>query len=187
MNAPPPPIVVQPAPPPIPAAPDKLPTAKLKVPAGFNIEDSTPDGLRPLADQLVPFHFGDAHAREVPRREIGLTSQVDDAVDLGRLAVAAGGAGGVHEDSDLRTDQFVTFRRGDGVLELGELGELDRGQHDLGGVQPSEPVLDTGVEQPVVLRARLPAHAPDKPDRLHSLLLARPYYEHPLPNQSGSG
>src|SRR5215211_1128294 len=26
------------APPPIPAAPDKLPTAKLKVPAGFNIE-----------------------------------------------------------------------------------------------------------------------------------------------------
>src|SRR5438034_1369362 len=42
--------------------------------------------LHPLADELVAFHLGDARAREVPRREGGAVAEIDDAVDLGRLA-----------------------------------------------------------------------------------------------------
>ena len=47
----------------------------------------------------------------------------DDAVDLGRLAVATPDPRGVDEHFDPRTDQFVTFSFGDAVLQLTQLGE----------------------------------------------------------------
>src|SRR2546422_863336 len=54
--------------------------------------------LHPLADELVAFHLGDARAREVPRREGGAVAEIDDAVDLGRLAREADEHGGAQRD-----------------------------------------------------------------------------------------
>ena len=54
-----------------------------------------------------------------------------------------------------------------GVLELGQLGEVDGAHHQPGRGQPAQPLLHAEVEVAVVDRAALPAHAADQPDRLH--------------------
>src|SRR5216117_3797708 len=90
--------------------------------------------LHPLADELVAFHLGDARAREVPRREGGALAEIDDAVDLGRLAGRAalpreGGvlARPVHEHVDDRTDQLRgALERARVVRVLDDRGALGR-------------------------------------------------------------
>src|SRR5436189_1197440 len=80
--------------------------------------------LHPLADELVAFHLGDARAREVPRREGGAVAEIDDAVDLGRLAGRAA----------LPRDRRVRARP---VHE-----RVDDGAHGPGVALPRDPVLN---------------------------------------------
>ena len=55
----------------------------------------------------------------------------DDAVDLGRLAVGAGLAGGVDQHLHGRPDEVLAAARGDGILQLRALA--DALGHQLGG------------------------------------------------------
>src|SRR5947207_3036797 len=80
--------------------------------------------LHPLADELVAFHLGDARAREVPRREGGAVAEIDDAVDLGRLAGRAA----------LPRERRVLARP---VHE-----HVDDGAHEPGVALPRDPVLN---------------------------------------------
>src|SRR5881296_3699626 len=80
--------------------------------------------LGALADELVAFHLGDAHAREAPRREGGAVAEIDDAVDLGRLAGRAA----------LPRERRVLARP---VHE-----HVDDGAHEPGVALPRDPVLN---------------------------------------------
>ena len=98
-------------------------------------------------------------------------------VDGGRhLVVDLVEGGGAHQDQVGATGDHA-LRGGDQdlgdlvpgllVLERRQLGQVDGGQHDLGGVETAEPLLDTLVESLVVRGCAFPAHAADESDRLH--------------------
>src|SRR5881409_2469365 len=81
--------------------------------------------LGALADELVAFHLGDAHAREAPRREGGAVAEIDDAVDLGRLAGGAAFprergilARPVHEDVEHRADALGVAVERDRIVQV---------------------------------------------------------------------
>ena len=63
----------------------------------------------------------DTHLHELADRQVG--GHGDDAVDLGRLPVAAGHAGGVDQHLDDRADERVAAAGGDAVLQLAQLGQ----------------------------------------------------------------
>src|SRR5882724_6814598 len=78
-----------------------------------------------LADELVAFHLGDARAREAPRREGGAVAEIDDAVDLRRLAGRAAFPGErrvlarpVHEHVHDRADELGVSIPRDPVLRV---------------------------------------------------------------------
>src|SRR5881628_2029358 len=81
--------------------------------------------LGALADELVAFHLGDTHAREAPRREGGAVAEIDDAVDLGRLAGGAAFprergilARPVHEDVEHRADALGVAVERDRIVQV---------------------------------------------------------------------
>src|SRR6185369_8602895 len=81
--------------------------------------------LGALADELVAVDLDDTHAGEVTGAEIAAAAQVDDAVDLRRLARGpalpverAVLAGAVHQDLGLRPHQLGGALPGDRVLGL---------------------------------------------------------------------
>src|SRR5881409_613655 len=84
-----------------------------------------PTSVARLADELVAFHLGDAHAREAPRREGGAVAEIDDAVDLGRLAGGAAFprergilARPVHEDVEHRADALGVAVERDRIVQV---------------------------------------------------------------------
>src|SRR3989475_6179615 len=81
-------------------------------------------GAPHVSDELVAFHLGDARAREVPRREGGAVAEIDDTVDLGRLAGRAA----------LPRERRVLARP---VHE-----HVDDGAHEPGVALPRDPVLN---------------------------------------------
>src|SRR5437762_3605807 len=85
----------------------------------------TPTLSGALADELVAFHLGDARAREAPRREGGAVAEIDDAIDLRRLAGRAAFPGErrilarpVHEHVHDRADELGVSIPRDPILEI---------------------------------------------------------------------
>ena len=60
------------------------------------------------------------------------------------------------------------------LLEVGQLGEVDGAEHDLGRGQATESLLHAEVEVAVVDGAGFPAHAADQSDCLHGPKSLRP-------------
>src|SRR5215208_4779385 len=75
---------------------------------------------------------------------------------------------GAHERPRLASEQRARFLPAAGALELLDVGEVDRSQQAVGGVQTAEPLAGRLVDQPLVLRRGLPAHPAQQANSLHS-------------------
>src|SRR5215213_4704016 len=75
---------------------------------------------------------------------------------------------GAYERPRLASEQRARLLPAAGTLELLDVGEVDRTQQAVGGVQTAEPLAGRLVDQPVVLRGGLPAHSAQQADSLHS-------------------
>ena len=56
------------------------------------------------------------------------------------------------------------------MLQIGDLGEVDRPEQQPGGVQPAQPVARQLVEVAVVDGGAFPAHPADQPEQAHDPL-----------------
>ena len=143
----------------------------------------------PLGEELVLHrHLGadEAHGRRVLREaglgdDVGEVEQrdVDGGLDLvGDLVERRGaqqqevGAGPLDAATGVG-EQLADLVPALALLEVGQLGEVDRAQHQPRRRQPAQPLLHAEVEVAVVDRAALPAHAPDEADGLHEPKSAR--------------
>jgi len=124
------------APPPIPAAPDKLPTAKLKVPAGFNIE---------------VYAAGMANARSMALGDKGTVFVGSRLVDKVYAVVNKDGKREVKVlVSGLYRPNGVAFK--DGTLYIAELSKVSK-------IDKVEDALDT-MPKPTMIYDKLPKDEP---------------------------
>src|SRR6266850_2776583 len=122
-------------------------------------------GAPHVSDELVAFHLDDARAREAPRREGGAVAEIDDAVDLGRLAGRAALprerrvlARPVHEHVDDRADELGVTVESDPILRVlddgGAFGR-DFRVHLIGEVGRRRPAFGRAREHAEPVEARV--------------------------------